>query len=84
MYIVKRRADKVSKKCIQAVDDADSDVHIGGTVGKAVPVVGLAGGASALWAAAHDVAAVGRTWRHWHSWSRERELELENFIFQGL
>ena len=31
----------------QAVDDADSDVHIGGAVGKAVPAVGLAGGASA-------------------------------------
>ena len=30
----------------QAVADADSDVHIGGAVGKAVPVVGLAGGAS--------------------------------------
>ena len=42
----------------QVVDDADSDVHIAGAVGKAaaVPVVGLAGGA-----AARDVAAVVRT-----------------------
>ena len=31
----------------QAVADVDSDVHIGGAVGKAVPVVGLAGDASA-------------------------------------
>ena len=61
LYIVKRRAYKISKKCILAVDDADSDVHIGGAGGKAVPVVGLAGGASALRAAAHDVGAVGRT-----------------------
>ena len=45
----------------QAVADADSDVRIGGAVGKAVPVVGLAVGASAGRAAAHDVAAVVRT-----------------------
>ena len=45
----------------QAVDDADSDVYIGGAVGKAVPAVGLAVGASAGRAADHDVAAVGRT-----------------------
>ena len=43
------------------VDDADPDVHIAGAVGKAVLVAGLAGGASHCWAAAHDVAAVGRT-----------------------
>ena len=36
-------------------------VHIAGAVGKAVPVVGLAGGASARRAAARDLAAVVRT-----------------------
>ena len=41
----------------QVVDDADSDVHIAGAFGKAVPVVGLAGGASARRAAARDLAA---------------------------
>ena len=40
----------------QAVDDADSDIHIAGAFGKAVPVVGVAGDASAC-----DVAAVART-----------------------
>ena len=34
---------------------------IAGAVGKAVPVVGLAGGASARRSAVHDVARVGRT-----------------------
>ena len=46
---------------VQAVDDVYSDVRIGGAVGKAVPVIGLAGGASGRRAAVHDVAAVGRT-----------------------
>ena len=44
------------------VDDADPDVHIAGAVGKAVLVTGFVGdGTSARRAAAHDVAAVGRT-----------------------
>ena len=45
----------------QAVDVAGSDVPMSGAVGKAVPVVGLAGGASGRRAAAHVEAAVGRT-----------------------
>ena len=45
----------------RVVDDADSDVHIAEAVGKAFPVAGLAGGASARRAAAHDLAAVVRT-----------------------
>ena len=45
----------------RVVDDADSDVHIAEAVGKAFPVAGLAGGASARRAAARDVAAVVRT-----------------------
>ena len=40
----------------QAVDDSYSDIHIAGAFGKAVPVVGVAGDASA-----RDVAAVART-----------------------
>ena len=54
-------APRVLVAAAQVVDDADSDVHIAGAVGKGVPAVGLAGGASARRAAAHDVAAVGRT-----------------------
>ena len=54
-------APRVLVAAARVVDDADSDVHIAGAIGKAVLVVGLAGGASARWAAAHDVAAVVQT-----------------------
>ena len=54
-------APRVLVAAARVVDDADSDVRIAGAVGKAALVVGLAGGASARWAAAHDVAAVVRT-----------------------
>ena len=54
-------APRVLVAAAQVVSDADSDVHIAGAVGKAVPVVGLARGISAHRAAARDVAAVVRT-----------------------